>query len=188
MNGTKATLAALAALAAAGAVAKRRRGSSVRTKVGLQRGWKLFGVEGDDFYEQQDDYDLYELMEQAESLFRRVEIRPDSTKQLCVVAIDEASGTVIGAVECGISGDTYGFDTAVDPDYHGRGVGRALIDWALADYDWKAEDWSFASDAPLDIVLDIVNPKMISVFERRGFEITSRYPGHVRMRRTMGET
>ena len=179
-NGAKGALAVAAALAAAGVVAVRRSsGSTQRTQAGVQRRWRLIGIESEDGdYQQQSGYDIDALVIKAATLFRRVGIRPNSTKDLCAVAMDDDTGVVVGAVACGVSFGEYSFDTVVDFDYHGCGVGRALIEWALSNYESKAWLWEEAYGEQIDIVLYIVNPVMVSVFERRGFVVTEQPGGY----------
>lgn len=68
------------------------------------------------------------------------------------VSVDHASGE-------------YSFDIAVDPDYQGRKIGTKLLDGVMEDYQSNA--WEFPD---MKIQVDAINPIMVKMLAKRGFE------------------
>jgi len=95
-----------------------------------------------------------------------------SDKDLKAVVID--GGELVGAMFDSLVGDRYSFDVVVDKASRGRGVGSALIDAAMDEFESVRESGA-------EMVLDVVNPDMVPVLERRGLSVLDEEGGHVIM-------
>ena len=124
--------------------------------------------------------DPYDLADQAESVFQESGIRPDSSKELSHLAIED--GQVIGAVSSGWSNEqgyeeeyvhVFSFDISVKPEFRGKGlVGIKLIQEAIDHYESEKEIYGVKTM----MRLWVVNPRLIPILENRyGFDIESSY-------------
>jgi predicted N-acetyltransferase YhbS len=117
--------------------------------------------------EDDDDYDPWVAYDQAESVMKKSEIRPDRNKEISFIALDE-NDDVIGAAFDSYDHHEkeYSFDVAVLPEYRG-GTGIKLIKESLE----KARELD-----DYRIRLWVVNPKLVKLLENKfGFEIDEQH-------------
>jgi hypothetical protein len=89
-----------------------------------------------------------------------------SDRELSHVAKDK-DGNVIGGAYTSISPDSYSFDVVVDKGAENMGVGSALLDEVIT------PDYSVYEAYPeIKTQVDVINPMMKSMLEKRGFEVT----------------
>lgn len=120
------------------------------------------------------DEDDEGLGEAAWELASRSGIRVLSDKDLKAVAIERDG--LVGAMFDSLVGGQYSFDVVVDRGAQGRGIGSALIDAALEEFDGLR-------DAGAELSLDVVNEALVPVLERRGLSVLDREGDHVIMGR-----
>jgi len=119
------------------------------------------------------DEDIYDLADQADKVFEDSGVRPDSTKDLSHLAIED--GRVIGAISSGWGNEddvsVFSFDISVLPEFRGKGlVGIKLIKEAIEYY----ESFSSQYDMKTMMRLWVINPRLVHVLEDRfGFDIES---------------
>jgi len=119
-----------------------------------------------------DPEDEWELAEKADMVSKATGIRT-GRKDTTFVAVDAGDqDKVIGAIYDSIinteEGMEYSFDVVVDPAFQRSGVGSALIDAAIRKYRELAQDLD-----NLYAKVWVINPILVSVLERRGFELES---------------
>jgi GNAT superfamily N-acetyltransferase len=116
-----------------------------------------------------------QIEQQSYAMAKEAGINILSDKELTAAFIEY--GEVLGALFTGVSGDTYSFDVAVSPQAQSKGIGSKLTNLGISLYD---QDYA---DAGMKIELDAVNPQMIQMLKRRGFEVENQYGGHTLMTR-----
>jgi hypothetical protein len=138
-----------------------------------------FNLDQDENSDQDLGYDPYERAQQAEDVFRQVEINPSG--QASHVAIE--NGQVVGAVyskwtkEQGPEGEgnlwIYSFDVALKPEFQKAWGGMKLISEGLAHYEQERRQYEDMGDLTM-IRLWVVNRDLIPVLERRyGLDVES---------------
>jgi len=85
-----------------------------------------------------------------------------SDKDLKVIAL--GGNELVGAMFDSLIGGRYSFDIVVSPSERGHGIGSALIDAAL-------DEFKSVRDAGAEMVLDVVNPDIVPVLEKRGLSV-----------------
>jgi len=140
------------------------------------------------WYKKADDADFkhidpeedWEKAEQADQVFKDNAIRYGREKNVSQVAIE--NGVVIGALASGWTNDnSYGedvmvfsFDLVVKPEFRRQGVGLGLIQQALKKYNMEKMDYQEMGHNTM-MRIWVVNPILIPVLEKLGFEIESSY-------------
>jgi GNAT superfamily N-acetyltransferase len=140
------------------------------------------------WYKKADDADFkhidteedWEEAEQADQVFKQNNIRYGRDKDISQVAVE--NGAVIGALASGWTNDnSYGedvmvfsFDLVVKPEFRRQGVGLGLIQQALKKYNMEKLDYQEMGHKTMMRVW-VVNPVLIPVLEKLGFEIESSY-------------
>ena len=124
----------------------------------------------DELYKELEDYgiDYDDYINQLNSLEHGSEINILLNKELYAVAI--VDNQVAGALYTDYSNDEFSFDIIIDPKYRKRGIGTALLDIALDEYDFLENELGAA------ISVDVVNPVMKHMLEKRGFRVVDEYP------------
>jgi GNAT superfamily N-acetyltransferase len=125
-----------------------------------------------------DPEDNWEEADEADQIFRQNKIRYDSTKNIQQVAIE--NGVVIGAMASGWSKNSdydedvmvFSFDIVVKPEFQRQGVGLKLIQDAIKRYNAEKNDYQEMGNKTM-IRLWVVNPVLIPVLERFGFQAES---------------
>ena len=116
----------------------------------------------------------YEIHQEAELVMKQVGIRPDSTKELKLVAVD--NDVVIGAVYAGWHRDNdeegeihvFSWDIGVLPKYQGQRVGTMLIDDIMKTYRSEQGDYG---DRTM-VQLQVVNPRLTTLLiNKYGFKL-----------------
>jgi GNAT superfamily N-acetyltransferase len=120
-------------------------------------------------------------VEEAENIFKLSNIRCDSSKNVNHVAVE--NGEIIGALASGwCRGDNYdgkevaifSFDLAVDPKHRRKGVGLAIIQAAMRQY--QEEKDAYAGDDGYSMMrIWVINPILVPVLEKLGFIIESEH-------------
>jgi len=120
--------------------------------------------------EDAEDYDPWVAADQADAVMKKTGIRPNRSKNLTFIALDEKD-EVIGAAFTETTntedyGFEYSFDLAVLPEHRGS-VGMELIRACIDE----------AKSLPDNIIrLWVINPKLVRVLERKfDFEIEQQY-------------
>lgn len=123
----------------------------------------------------------WEEGEQGDQVFQRSNIRYDRNKQINQVAIE--NGEVIGALASGWTrGDeyegkpvwVYAFDLAVDQNHRRKGVGLALIQQAVRNF--ESERQIYGEDGSYTMMkLWVVNPVLVPVLEGMGFQMEAEH-------------
>ena len=140
------------------------------------------------WYKKADDADFkhidpeedWEEAEQADQVFKQNDIRYGRDKNISQVAIE--NGVVLGALASGWQRDnSYGedvmvfsFDLVVKPEFRRQGVGLGLIQQALKRYNQEKLDYQEMGSQTM-MRIWVVNPILIPVLEKLGFEIESSY-------------
>lgn len=73
---------------------------------------------------------------------------------------------VVGCLFVTDSNQKFSFDIAVDPKFRNKGIGTKLIDMGIQEYEQRKEafdDYSYS--------LDVINPSMKKILERKGFQV-----------------
>jgi len=129
------------------------------------------------------DYDQYEYADQAEQVFRDTKIRPDNTKNLSHLAVED--GRVVGAISSGWSNDKntghgegdvwiYSFDIAVLSKFRKGLTGLKLISEAIKTYQSDRLEYEDMGGQTM-MRLWVVNPNLIPILERYGFQIEAEH-------------
>jgi GNAT superfamily N-acetyltransferase len=90
----------------------------------------------------------------------------------CVVLKDESP---VAALYVRDHGDDFDFDVVVDRSHRKRGIASHLIDLGIA------EGRHYVEATGGKIVADVVNPNLIRILKRKGFEVTSVVHNHTNM-------
>jgi len=112
----------------------------------------------------------------AYEIANKAGIRILRDKELTAIAIEDDQP--VGALFTGHTGGVYSFDVAVLPEYQGRGIGKALTDEGIQHY----RD-SFDEESGVVMEIDAVNPKMVEILKKRGFEPAEERGSHTTMKR-----
>ncbi len=124
--------------------------------------------------EDDDYYNIYAMMDEADAVAERSHIRVSRDKELSFVALDD-NDKIVGAVWRSITEDNHHFvyscDIAVDPAYRNSDIGIKLIKYSIGDYKIEQQDLGNMYMSVL-----VVNRKLARVLERKfGFEIEGEY-------------
>lgn len=116
-----------------------------------------------------DEYDISDLSSKAYEVSRLSGINVLSDKEPYEVAIID--GEVVGASFVSYVGN-FSFDIAVLPEYQSKGIGKALTDHCMSEYNMMAE-------TGLDLELDVVNPQFAQyLINTYNLHVTSEVSGH----------
>lgn len=130
---------------------------------------QLVYVGGDDF---DGEEDRYTLIDQAWALAKASPVNILSDKELSTVAV--VNGSVAGALFTAWNQEEFSFDVVVDPRFQQQGIGKQLIDSAMSEFNW--------TDFPnKHIKADVVNPNLIPLLTRYGFQKRQEGAGHTIM-------
>lgn len=111
----------------------------------------------------------------AWQLAQNSSIRILRDKELSAVAL--LNDKTIGGLWTSWTGDgEFSFDVVVHPQYQRRGIGEKLIDNAFSQFSWESEAYQNPQ-----MVIDVVNPRLISLLERKGLKIQRVDGGHTIM-------
>jgi len=143
--------------------------------------WYKEAVEYRSYDPESYDEDSYELADQGEKVFDKSEIRPDSTKEIRDLALED--GTVVGATAWGwyIHEEyaIFAFDIAVKPEFRGQGIGTSLIERALQEFEFEREMYE-ESGQKTAMRLEAINVKLGEFIIRNyGFEIEKKLPDRI---------
>ena len=81
--------------------------------------------------------------------------------------VRDAQGNVIGGAYTSFDGDNYTFDVVVSEDHEGKGVASKLLDDAIQNVDQYQD-----ANPDTTMKIDVINPKMREMLERRGFKVS----------------
>ena len=115
-------------------------------------------VQSDDYFDE-DEYDIHELINQAEYLSRTSSINILRDKELNSVMVDDSTKKVVGALWTSFDGKDFSFDVVVAPDYQNTGLGKKLIQSGMQlfyEYD----------EAGADLDLHVTNPILPKLLQR----------------------
>jgi GNAT superfamily N-acetyltransferase len=115
--------------------------------------------------------DIYDVADQADKVFENAGIRPDNTKELAYVSME--NGEVTGGVFNSWHDSEYSFYIAIMPEHRGKGnIFKELLDAAMYQYEFDKE--AYGDEARMR--LWVVNPKLVRVLENKyGFEIEEQH-------------
>jgi ribosomal protein S18 acetylase RimI-like enzyme len=119
-----------------------------------------------------DDFglDIYEVGNQAGEVAKNGGVTILSSKELNCVMLDAKRNRVIGGLWVSHDSDEYSFDIAIDSGYQGMGLATPLLDAAMSEYDEQRD--VYGDD--LDIVVDVINPKLAQILNKKyGFEVSA---------------
>ena len=123
-----------------------------------------------------------ELATQGEKTFNESKIRPDSTKDIRDLALED--GTVIGATSSGWHTDEndyyiFAFDIAVKEKFRGQGIGTNLIERALEEF--ESERYIYEETGQKTAMrLEAINVKLGEFIIRNyGFKLEKKLPDRI---------
>ena len=127
------------------------------------------GEDGDEDLLDDLGLDLWEAADDAEALFREMEIRFSSIEELKLAAV--CKGEVVGAATLGVTqddvGPLYTFSVVVSPAWRRKGLAHHLVGDVI---ELAAEDAEARDESPVFRVW-VVNPHMARLLEEQfGFE------------------
>ena len=128
----------------------------------------------DGFEDENDDYDIYDLLKQSEILSKESSINILSDKDVNTVAV--IKGNVVGGLWTSVDNEEYSFDVIVDEKYKRQGIGSELVDMAISEFN------SIHSEMNFEMIADVVNPDMVKLLLKKGFEIIEDHHGHTIMK------
>lgn len=108
----------------------------------------------------------WELVEEAEKLFKEAKVRPSSREEILYVAVHKDK--VVGAITLGSyysqdkNANNYTFSVVVEPSFRAKGVATDLIKEVLESVKHDEENYYFE--------VWVINPLMVSILEKLGFE------------------
>lgn len=124
----------------------------------------------DDMYEMDEDID--DLLNQVDPLVSRSGINVLRGKDLKSIAV--IGDTVVGALFTEFNDGEFSFDVVVNNDNQSSGIGKALTNNAMSEYDM----YSDMDDVKL--VIDAVNPRYAEYLQKQyGLSVESEYQGHI---------
>ncbi|MBT6051356.1 MAG: GNAT family N-acetyltransferase [Candidatus Scalindua sp.] len=143
--------------------------------------YRSYDPEGIEDYDDEQGFLNEELATQGDKVFNESEIRPDSTKDIRDLALED--GTVIGATASGWS--TYdetaifAFDIAVKPEFRGKGIGTNLIERALEKF--ESERYMYEEMGQKTAIrLEAINVKLgESIIRNYGFKLEQKLPDRI---------
>jgi len=122
----------------------------------------------------------WDQADDADQIFKQQKIRYDSSKRVNQVAIE--NGVVIGAIASGWTNSreygedetvaVFSFDLVVKPEFQRQGVGMQLIQNAIREYQQDKHVYEEMGQKTM-MRLWVVNPVLIPVLERLGFQAES---------------
>lgn len=93
-------------------------------------------------------------------------------RNLSLIARDE-NGEIIGGAYTSLENDEYTFDVIVSREAEGKGVGSKLLDKVInPELSMGFDIYDIYPD--LKVKVDVVNPSMKKMLEKRGFEVKDR--------------
>jgi ribosomal protein S18 acetylase RimI-like enzyme/predicted GIY-YIG superfamily endonuclease len=125
-----------------------------------------------------DEDDEGDYSDQAYELARKTVVNILSDKEPSLYALFD--GMVVGALFVGTGQDHFSFDVVVDPEFQGSGIGSHLVADAENEYQTRRE--AFGDDYKMQV--DVINPKMKSLLENRGYRVTQDLGGRWMMTKT----
>ena len=110
----------------------------------------------------------------AWELFAEALIHPDGDQELSLVALEgeQVVGAVASALTNAVDGMEYSMTIAVTPLFQSKGIGRQLVDSCLAEIQSVTGD----SEMAIDASITCVNPIMLHMLGRRGFDVEALNP------------
>ncbi len=122
----------------------------------------------------------WEEAEQAEQIFKQEKINFGRNKDISQVAIE--NGIVIGALASGWDRNNgygedvmiFSFDIVIKPEFRRQGIGLGLIQQAIKKYNTEKLEYQEMGENTM-MRLWVVNPVLIPVLEKMGFQIESSY-------------
>ena len=106
-----------------------------------------------------------ESVEDAENYMQRIFSSDNRTQHVAVI-----EGKIAGMVSTAIEGKKfYIHGLCVLPEYRGRGVGGALLDYKIA------ESLMHYPDFAIELEVETKNDRALSIYERAGFEVKACY-------------
>lgn len=120
--------------------------------------------------------ELTHYVDQSVAVAVRSGVRSAFNKSLVAGVIDE-NDALVAAVWEAVDGDEYSFDIAVLPEHQGKGIGRVLLEEYLAIPDDVREAYP-----NIKVVVDVINPILAHMLDRRGFAVSEVAQGHWIMR------
>ena len=118
-----------------------------------------------------------ELYDQGVKVFNDSEIRPDSTKDISDLVIDD--GKVIGSTSSGWN--TFGeesifaFDIAIKDSHRSMGIGKELVKRAISKFERERSEYEEAYGNPTVMILEAVNIRFGEFIAKEfNFEIRKR--------------
>jgi GNAT superfamily N-acetyltransferase len=118
------------------------------------------------------DRDVYDLMEDVDSLFRGAKVRPSNTEDQYLACIDD-DGEVLGGAVFGYSStDDYvrfTFSVVVDPNARRQGIAGGLVNAAEEAAQYAGDGY----ELPVRMEAWVVNPNMAKLLDKMGFESTA---------------
>lgn len=131
-------------------------------------------------YKKIDPEEDWEEAEQADQVFKQEKINYGREKNISQVAVE--NGTVIGTLASGWTQDNgygedvmvFSFDLVVKPEFRKQGVGLKLIQNAILQYKQEKQDYQEMGKNCM-MRIWVVNPILIPVLEKLGFQIESSY-------------
>ena len=131
----------------------------------------------DDFDEEDDGFDTYEVMDESDKIFNEVQIRMSNDKRYSYVAIvgEEVVGAIVDHWDMSDGIASFSWDVVVRPDFQGKGVGKKLIAEEIEKY--ESEKYLYEDmDYDTRMYIECVNLELASLLERDfGFEVDMEY-------------
>lgn len=121
-------------------------------------------------YEEEEDYDIYELTKDAYELAKNRGLYILRDKELFCIKYDNINNKVVGALFISDINNYFSFDIVVDIDYENQGISKSLIVIAMDEFDIHKE-----AKPKLKYKLEAINPIMTKILKRDfGFKISKK--------------
>jgi ribosomal protein S18 acetylase RimI-like enzyme len=129
-----------------------------------------------DFENDDGEYDIYSLSDEAQKMAKSEGLNILRGKELRYVVIDGGK-MVLGALWTEVDGNEFSFDVVVSKSAQGRGLGDKLVRLAMEEFN------SQNYDGQLIYKIDVTNPAMERILLKYGFSVVDKIGGHTIMTR-----
>ena len=125
-----------------------------------------------DGFDDEEEYDTYELASQAEELSRASSVNILRDKELDSVMVDDSTGKVVGGLWTSFDGRSFSFDVIIAPKYQNSGLGKRLIQSGMDIFNHYDMD-----DMGAELDLHVTNPMLPKLLQRDyNLKIKAKHP------------
>lgn len=137
---------------------------------GVTESFSEVGISYEDYDDDENGYDIDELIRKAEELSRTSSVNILRDKDLYSVLVDDSTGNVVGGLWTSFDGREFSFDVIIASKYQQSGLGKKLIDSGM-------DLFNQYEDAGAELNLHVTNPHLPKLLQREyGLKVKEKHP------------